>query len=65
MPQYSSTIIAASDIPVTIRANPIKYHPIEGRRLWSGTIAGLERNGVVADGLGEKVGIKFVLKLYI
>ena len=42
--------------------NPFKYHTVELRRLWDVTLAGLELNGISAEGLGEKHMDKFVLR---
>ena len=50
--------MTSADFPNTARADPIKYHSTEARRLLEVTIAGLEGNGIATVGLGGKDGTK-------
>ena len=57
-----SYLLTPPDFPIITRMNPFKYHTVELRRLWDVTLAGLELNGISAEGLGEKHMDKFVLR---
>ena len=57
-----SYLLTPPDFPIITRMNPFKYNTVELRRLWDVTLAGLELNGISAEGLGEKHMDKFALR---
>ena len=58
----ASLHVSTADFPNAARADPIKYHSTEARRLLEVTIHGLEGNGIATLGLGDKSGNKFILR---
>ena len=58
----ASLHVSTADFPNAARADPIKYHSTEARRLLEVTLRGLEGNGITTLGLGDKSGSKFILR---
>ena len=52
----ASLHVSSADFPNAARADPIKYHSTEARRLLEVTLRGLEGNGTTTLGLGDKSG---------